>query len=211
MQTIQETTFTRRRMTEHRSVVAAMIAAIKRPTEMLGLPALEADHFRTLAADVHAFEPVPPFDNSQMDGFAVHRADLLGARPDRPVQLPVTGHIAAGGSAGFLPPGEAWAVMTGAPLPAGADAVVPIEASGLTSFPLRDETAMITLTAAPTVDAFVRRAGSDVAAGAIIAPAGTALTPPLIGALAAAGVRHVAVRRPFTVLLISTGSELRRD
>ncbi|MDQ1128610.1 gephyrin-like molybdotransferase Glp [Microbacterium sp. SORGH_AS_0888] len=211
MDTVAQAGFARRSVTEHAEVVTALVAAIERRSEVLGITALETDHFRTLAEDVHAPAHLPPFDNSQMDGFAVHRADLLHARPDRPVRLAVTGHIAAGDPAGTLPQGEAWAVMTGAPLPVGADAVVPIEASGLGAFPRPDEAAAITVTATPAVDAFVRRAGSDVRAGDVIAPAGAALTPPLIGVLASAGVRRVAVLRPFTVLLIATGSELRRD
>ncbi|PVE62149.1 molybdopterin molybdenumtransferase MoeA [Microbacterium testaceum] len=209
MTTMTTAAFARRSVTEHCRLVAEMVAAIERPTASVELSALETDHYRTLAADVIAPGHLPPFDNSQMDGFAVHRADVVDARPEHPVLLPVTGHIAAGDAASALPRGEAWAVMTGAPIPVGADAVIPIESSGLTAFPSRGEVASLTVREVPVADAFVRRAGSDIRAGDVIAAAGAALTPALVGALASAGVRRLTVFRPFTVLLIATGSELR--
>ncbi|MDQ1137787.1 molybdopterin molybdotransferase [Microbacterium sp. SORGH_AS 1204] len=202
--------FARRSVEEHARAICEMISAVDRQSEVLSLGTLEADHFRTLAEDVLSPIDLPPFDNSQMDGFAVHRADFFNPRGDTPARLPITGHVAAGDESGPLPRGEAWAVMTGAPLPSGADAVVPIEASGMSAFPSPGEKATLSVATVPANDAFVRRAGSDVQAGSVIASAGAALTPALIGALASAGVRRVAVWRPFTVLLIATGSELRR-
>lgn len=196
--------FARRSVADHRDAVRALVAGIERPTERVALfdPELAGD--RCLAEDVLATSPLPPFDNSQMDGFAVRSADLAGASGE----LAVTGHVAAGDWPGALPPGQAWAIMTGAPVPEGADAIVPIEASGLERFPGTGEAASLRVLAPVAPGAYVRPAGSDVAAGELLLAAGAPLTAPAIGLLASAGLSHVPVRRRLRVLVVATGSEL---
>ena len=171
---------------------------------------------RVLAVDVLSPVDLPAFANSQMDGYAVRASDLSGARPDSPVSLPVGVTTAAGDAVRAHTPGTASPIMTGAPIPSGADAVVPIEAADPPRFvdigsAHRDAPAGTTVSFGRPVDpgAFVRPAGSDVASGAPLLPAGIRLRPAQLGALAAAGVTSVAVRRPVSVILVSTGHELR--
>lgn len=143
--------------------------------------------------------PLPPFANSSMDGFAVRTVDVQHP----PVTLPIAGDIPAGTlSIPILRPGTALRIMTGAPVPDGADAVIPVEetkaqASGAVTF--------LTRTIAGDC---IRFAGEDVAAGSIVLPAGTRLRPAGIGLCAAVGRTAVrAVPRP-RVAIISTGDEL---
>ncbi|MGH3703227.1 MAG: molybdopterin molybdotransferase MoeA [Agromyces sp.] len=173
-------------------------------------------HGRVLAEDVHAAVQLPGFDNSQMDGYAVRAAELEGARPGSPVRLTV-GRTSAAGDAPFeLVPGTASPVMTGAGIPIGADAVVPIEVADPPAFlglgaEHHDSPAgsVVGFVSGVEPGAFIRRAGSDVAAGALLLAAGTRLGPAQLGSLAATGVTEVLVRRPIHVLLVSTGHELR--
>lgn len=152
---------------------------------------------RVTATAVRAGCALPLFDNSAMDGFAVRAADV---RPGLP--LPVSGRIFAGDVAvPALPPGRAAAIMTGAPLPAGADAVIPVEQS-------REENGAVRFDTEPRSGAFVRRSGEDVTVGARVVDAGIRLTPRHIGALAAAGAAEVTVHRSPRVAVFSTGSEL---
>jgi molybdenum cofactor synthesis domain-containing protein len=155
-----------------------------------------------LAADVIAAEAVPPFANSAMDGFAVRSADVAGANEDRPVRLPVVGMVAAG-DAGDVPveAGTAVRIMTGAPMPPGADAVVPVEAS-------RGVDGAVDLYAAPPVGRHVRPAGDDVAVGSLVLAGGTRLEPAHLGVLAAVGERTPTVWRRPVVAVLSTGDEL---
>ncbi|WP_217184864.1 gephyrin-like molybdotransferase Glp [Streptomyces sp. AC495_CC817] len=169
---------------------------------------------RVLAADVHSPVPVPPFRNSQMDGYAVRAADLDGATPDAPVRLPVGTVRAAGDAAGEHAPGTATPIMTGAAVPHGADAVVPIEVVDPPRFlgigsaaPAPEAAVSFSAPVAPAT--FVRAEGSDIAAGAPLLPAGTRLGPVQLAALAAVGITEVPVRPRLRVLLISTGHELR--
>ncbi|WP_022893031.1 gephyrin-like molybdotransferase Glp [Agromyces subbeticus] len=172
-------------------------------------------HARVLADDVHAPVQLPGFDNSQMDGYAVRAADLATARPESPVRLAV-GRTSAAGDAPFdLAPGTASPVMTGAGIPRGADAVVPIEVADPPAFlglgaEHHDSPAgsVVNFTSAVDPGTFIRRAGSDIVVGALLLPAGQRLGPAQLGALAAAGVTEVPVRRPLRVLLLSTGHEL---
>ena len=153
-----------------------------------------------LATDVVAAELVPPFANTAMDGFAVRAADTAGA----PVTLDVVGTIAAGATLdGEVGPGEAARIMTGAPMPAGADAVVMVELTSL------DEAAG-TVEIEVTVDEgnHVRRAGEDVRPGDRLFEAGTRLTAGHLGVLASVGVQTVSVVRRPRVGVISTGDEL---
>jgi len=182
---------------EHREAVRALLAAHWRlRTEHVPIGAALG---RVLADTVATPIDLPPFDNSQMDGYAV-RADAGGGA------LPVTGHIAAGAPVTQFP-GGAVAIMTGAPVPVGADAVVPVEAvSQRGAFAAVGET--IRLPEAVSPGSFVRRRGSDLPAGAGLLPAGAVLGPAQLGALAAAGISGVGVRARPRVLVVSTGAEL---
>ncbi|HWP34728.1 MAG TPA: gephyrin-like molybdotransferase Glp [Thermodesulfobacteriota bacterium] len=161
---------------------------------------------RVLAEDVVAVAPVPPWANSAMDGYAVRHADLEAAPhpPSRqhPVELRVVEEIPAGRAAlRPLGPGEAARIMTGAPLPPGADTVVPVEETEA-----RD--GRVRLFARPQRGAFVRPAGQDVEAGERVLPAGTRVTPAVIGMLAQLRRTLVAVHRAPRVAIVSTGDEL---
>ena len=178
---------------EHRAVVASLLAPM--PAEEV---ALYDARGRVLAADVVAGTALPSFDNSAMDGYAVRAAEVAGA----PVTLPVAFDIPAGRTdVPPLPEGAVARIMTGAPVPAGADAIVPVEQTD-------GGTETVALKAAPEVGTHVRRAAEDVAAGDVVLTAGTVLGPAQIGVAAAVGHARVAVRRRPVVLVLSTGSEL---
>ncbi|WP_084965810.1 gephyrin-like molybdotransferase Glp [Thermoactinospora rubra] len=152
----------------------------------------------TLAEEVASPVPLPPFDNSAMDGYAVRAADLPGV----PVTLPVIDDVAAGsGELRAVGPGHAVRIMTGAPLPAGADAVVPVEWTD-------GGTATVTIGRAAPPGNAIRRAGEDVQAGEIVLKPGTLIGPPQLGILAGVGRRRVLVRPRPRVVVISTGAEL---
>jgi molybdopterin molybdotransferase len=154
-----------------------------------------------LAAPVSAPEDVPPFDNSAMDGYAVRAVDTTGA----PVELPVVGVLAAGADpSGFaVGAGETVRIMTGAAMPAGADAVVIVEQSE----PL-DDGARVRLGASARAGEHVRRAGDDVRAGALVFDAGTTLSAGHLGVLASIGVTEVTAHPRAKVGVLSTGDEL---
>lgn len=156
-----------------------------------------------LAQDVMAPLSLPPFANSQMDGFAINSLDV----PDGGAELPVVVPVPAGAVPAALDRGTAAPIMTGAMIPAGADAVVPVERAVPDRFPAPGETSIVWLpaTAAGT---FVRTAGSDVASGERALAAGTFLGPAQLGLLAALGIAEISVRRPLTVLLATTGDEV---
>jgi molybdenum cofactor synthesis domain-containing protein len=158
-----------------------------------------------LAADMVAGEAVPPFANTAMDGYAVRADDTCGASADNPVVLTVTGTLAAG-AAPTRPvgPGEAIRIMTGAPIPNGADAIVMVEVTQAVGDQVR------ILASAATGD-HVRPAGEDLAPGLPVFPSGTALGPGHLGVLASIGLDQVAVHRPATVGVLSTGDELVDD
>jgi molybdopterin molybdotransferase len=172
----------------------ARILAGARPT---GVETVTLDRClgRVLASpSVIAAHDVPPFSNSSMDGFAVRAADLPG-------QLRLAGESAAGVSAPpSVTPGAAVRIMTGAPMPAGADAVVPIEQAVEVDGVVQVETAV-------EPGAFVRLAGHDTPAGASVAVGGP-LTPAGVGVLASLGIGSVKVRRRPRVAILSTGDEL---
>lgn len=174
---------------EHARRVAALLA----PTPVVHRPPGECAG-RALAEPVRSSTDLPRFDTSAMDGFAVRAADA-------PAVLPVVGTVAAG--ARHLPvlaPGTAARIMTGAPLPPGADAVMPVERVR--------STADLAELPAVAPGAHVRRRGEDVAAGDVVLTAGTVLGPARVAAALAAGAGTVAVRRPVEVLVLSAGSEL---
>ncbi|GAA4102950.1 gephyrin-like molybdotransferase Glp [Nocardioides kongjuensis] len=200
------TTAPLRPVPEHQRHVAALLAAghgPDRPWPTETVP-LEQARGRVLGEAVAAPEPLPAFDNSGMDGYAVRAADVAGATPDSPVRLSVGEDIPAGAPVGELAPGTARRIMTGAAVPAGADAVVEVEVTdgGTDTVEIRE---------ARAVGSFVRTAGSDVAQGQEVLAAGCTLGPAQVGVLAAFGVREVVVRRRPRVLVVSTGSELAED
>jgi len=157
-----------------------------------------------LAEPVTAAEQLPSFDNSAMDGYAVRAVDIAQASPEAPVRLPVAADIPAGSSGGELAPGTAHRIMTGAPLPRGADAVVEVEATDA-------GTDVVAISGARDAGSFVRRAGADVSTGATVLDAGSVIGPAQVGLLAALGVAEVVVRPRPRVLVCSTGSELTDD
>ena len=153
---------------------------------------------RVLAEDVRAERDVPPFTNSAMDGYAVRGADVERA----PARLRVVGQIAAGSLADrAIGPGEAMRIMTGAPLPEGADTIVRVEDT--------DNGAEIVTVTAPTArGTSVRRAGEDLRAGEPVFPRGTILRPAEIGVIATTGRSRVKVVRAPRVAVLSTGDEV---
>lgn len=160
---------------------------------------------RVLARDAVAPVALPPWDNAGMDGYAVRAADVLGAGAAAPVRLPVVGTVAAGHAAArALVAGEAMRIMTGAPVPEGADTVVRIEDTdgGTERVEVRDDRDA----RAPTRN--VRPRGEDLRAGAVALAAGTAIGPAQVGVLAACGLARVPVRRRPRVAILCTGDEV---
>lgn len=154
---------------------------------------------RRLAADVSAPLDLPVFRNSAMDGYAVRAASVAVV----PVTLPLAGVVAAGNTdQPVLPPGAAMKVMTGAPVPPGADCVIPVEHT-------RSDGKTVTIEHGRSAGEFVREPGTDVRAGQLLAAAGTVLRPRHIAALAAAGIGELTVTRRVRAAVITTGDELR--
>ncbi len=146
---------------------------------------------------------LPSFDNSAMDGYAVRAADVATASEDAPVHLPVVGEIGAGQARLLaLSPGTAAKIMTGAPIPEGADSVVPYEWTDR-------GVAQVRITRAADAGAHVRSTGEDVSAGDLLIEAGTVLGPRHLGLLASVGRATVRSRPRPRVVILSTGSELR--
>jgi molybdopterin molybdotransferase len=171
------------------------------PIAPLDLQLLDA-HGCILSESVVADVDLPRFDNSAVDGYAVRLADVEKASPSTPAQLPVVGDIAAGSRPTYtVQPGMSVRIMTGAPVPPGAEAVVPLEWTdgGIAS---------VTITQAPAPGNSVRRQGEDVKTGQTVLDAGTRLGPGQLGLLAAVGRDRVLVRPRPRVVILSTGSEL---
>ena len=180
--------------------LAEILAAI-RPLTPRELSLEDADG-GVLAEDITAQWPLPPFDNSAMDGYAVRAADLAAATAEHPVTLPVTGEVAAGDTREHqVAPGSCVRIMTGAPMPAGADAVVPVELTdgGIVQVAIRE--------AARPGDS-VRRAGGDAVPGDALLAAGIRLGPAALGLLAASGRASVLARPRPRMTVLSTGNEL---
>jgi molybdopterin molybdotransferase len=153
---------------------------------------------RTMAADIASPDDVPPFANSAMDGFALRAADQAGERP----RLRVVGVLPAGHTREeMLPPGAAVKIMTGAPLPPGADTVVQVEATETVA----DD---VVLVAPVSFGINVRAAGEDVRRGDLLLAAGEVITAAHLGVLASAGVAKVRVAVRPRVAILATGSEL---
>ncbi|OOC55608.1 MULTISPECIES: molybdotransferase-like divisome protein Glp [Nocardiopsis] len=180
--------------------VADVLALINDP-EPTELDLLQA-HGTVLAEAVVSPVSLPGFDNSSMDGYAVHAADLSSAAPDTPVRLPVVADIPAGDpSPTAVLPGMCARIMTGAPMPSGADAVVPVEWTD-------GGTARVTVDRPVKVGNAVRRAGDDVTEGTTVLRPGARIGPGEMGVLAAVGRRSVPVYPRPRVMVLSTGEEL---
>ncbi|MEJ8648658.1 gephyrin-like molybdotransferase Glp [Streptomyces sp. MS1.AVA.3] len=201
---------------EHLEDVLSKIA----PLDPIELQILEAQGC-VLVEDITVPVALPPFDNSSMDGYAVRAADVEGATEEAPVALTVIGDVAAG--SGELPevgPGQAARIMTGAPLPPGAEAVVPVEwtdggtgegpaaAMRAQSAAPQDAAGEVRVHRPAAAGAHIRARGSDVTEGEQALRAGTVLGPSQIGLLAAIGRSTVKVRPRPRVVVMSTGSEL---
>jgi molybdopterin molybdotransferase len=186
-----------RSVEEHQGVVAALIT----PRAPVAVPIADALGL-VLAADVVAPLSLPGFDNSAMDGYAVVADDIAGASDDRPVLLPVAEDIPAGRTDPLtLKPGTAHRIMTGAPLPSGATAVVPVEVTD-------GATDTVAIRASAKAGQHVRHAGEDVEAGTTVLRAGQIVTPAALGLAAALGIGELTVVPRQRVLVMSTGSEL---
>jgi len=159
-------------------------------------------HGCVLAEDVASAYPLPPFDNSAMDGYAVRASDVAAASAERPVTLPVVGDVAAGSTTPYtVQPGLCVRIMTGAPMPPGADAVVPVEWTD-------GGIAQVVVRRPAGAGMHVRSAGEDVAAGTTVLKEGSHLGAPQVGLLAAVGRERALVRPRPRVVVLSTGSEL---
>ncbi|HEY7875588.1 MAG TPA: gephyrin-like molybdotransferase Glp [Actinomycetota bacterium] len=171
------------------------------PLEAVDVVVADA-HGLVLAHDVVAAHPLPRFDNSAMDGFAVRAADCADASEATPVMLDVVGEVRAGDPGDFeVSAGGAARIMTGAALPPGADAVVPVEVTD-------EKHGKVTLKAATTRGRHVRAAGDDIRAGDVAVRAGTELGPGELALLASLGASPVGVRRGPKVAILVTGDEL---
>jgi molybdopterin molybdotransferase len=180
----------------------ARVLAGLRPAEPVELPLLDALGL-VCAEDVVAPLSLPRFDNSAMDGYAVRRQDVLAASAADPVDLPVVGQIGAGQPGpSEIASGQVAKIMTGAPVPDGADAVVPYEWTDRGAETVR-------ITQAPSEGQHIRRAGGDLTEGDHLISAGTQLGPRHLGLLASVGRATVSVRPRPRVVILSTGSELR--
>lgn len=182
------------------------VLAAVRPLPPVELPLLDAAGL-VLAEDVVSDADIPPFRNSAMDGYALRAADVAGATAERPVRLTVVGEAAAGtGLPPAIGPGQAVRIMTGAPMPEGADTVVRFEETDeFDTGPRRSEVAV---RRAVRAGENVREAGEDIRAGAVVLPRGTVLRPAAIGVLASLNRATVRVHRRPRVGILSTGDEV---
>jgi molybdopterin molybdotransferase len=183
-----------------------------KPLETERLPILEALQ-RVLAEDIVADTKIPPFDNSAMDGYAVRSVDVAGTSPEAPVRLDVIDTVAAGYvTVSQVAPGKALRIMTGAPMPDGADAVVPYEDTSdfdrskeeRLQFPSTE----IEVRKTVAVGDHVRPAGEDIRLGEKVLAQGRVLRPQEIGVLASLGYETVLVHRRPRVAILATGDEL---
>ena len=185
------------------------VLALVHELSAAGVPLLDADGL-TLARDVHASFDIPSLPNSAMDGYAVRAADVASASEATPVTLAVAGQVQAGALADVpVTVGHAVRIMTGAPVPDGADAIVPFE--------LTDEVARraagepltsIAVHIAPDAGEHIRPAGEDVTSGDLVMRKGRVLDPPAIGLLASLGYAEAPVVRRPRIAVLATGDEV---
>jgi molybdopterin molybdotransferase len=165
-------------------------------------PLLEATGL-PICEDIRSPIDLPRFTNSAMDGYAVRYADVADASDERPVHLPVVGEAAAGTSKAYaLAPGASMRIMTGAPLPSGADCVIPVEATD-------NGRAQVQIFGRPRPDQHVRFAGEDIRTGDVVLQEGAIMDARETGLIAAVGRSQVRARPRPRVVIVSTGSELR--
>src|SRR3954451_21419389 len=178
----------------------ADVLAVVAPLSALDLTLPDA-HGCVLAEPVVSTFPLPPFDNSAMDGYAVRSADVASASASTPVVLPVVGDVAAGSTGAYnVQPGLCVRIMTGAPMPAGADAVVPVEWTD-------GGIAQVRITRPIEPGRHLRRAGEELAADAVVLDPGAHLGTTQIGLLAAIGRDRVLARPRPRGVVFSTGRE----
>jgi molybdopterin molybdotransferase len=159
---------------------------------------------RVLAEDVVADTDLPPFDRAQMDGYALRAADTEGARVGAPVRLMLVGEAAAGaGWRGELQAGEAVRIMTGAPVPAGADSVQQVEVTRETK-----DGALVEIERATTPSQFITKRATEITRGEIVLRAGETINAAMVAALASFGYAQVQVRARPRVSVLATGTEL---
>jgi molybdopterin molybdotransferase len=184
---------TMRTVEQHAGVIADLLQPT--PTEATTLAAAPG---LVLGTDLLAPLDLPPFANSAMDGYAVRDADVRSL----PVTLPVSQDIPAGRTdVAPLAPGTAARIMTGAPLPPGADVIVQIERTDGGAQKVR-------IDSSPAPGVHIRAVGEDVHRGDVVLPAGTVIGAPQIGVAAALGYDRLPVRRPLRAVVMSTGTEL---
>lgn len=183
-------------MLDFDTALGQLLAAARRQTQTETVPLAGADG-RVLAADVIAPLAVPGFDNSAMDGYALNVPDFAAA----PHAYPVVARIAAGDVPAPLLPGTAARIFTGAPIPAGCNAVEMQENARLQGDTLH-------LERAPRAGQHIRRTGEDIASGAVVLHAGHRLEPAALALLASLGITEVSVFVPLKVALLNTGDEL---
>ncbi|NQW16967.1 MAG: molybdopterin molybdotransferase MoeA [Chloroflexi bacterium] len=163
-----------------------------------------------LAEDVRAGFDIPPLPNSGMDGYAVRIEDVMNASESSPVELPVSGEVAAGAVPSVpLAAGTAVRIMTGAPVPVGSGAVVPFEDTDELARRAKDgQLTSIGICKTPKAGANIRLAGEDIRADALVLVRGMVLRPCDIGLAASLGLTHLPVIRKPVVAIISTGDEI---
>ncbi len=177
------------------------LLALATPLMPFDMHLLDA-HDATLAEDLYSTVDLPPWDNSAMDGYAVQAADLNEASEHSPVVLVVSGEIAAGASVlTSVTKGHAVRIMTGAPIPPGCDAVVPIEWTdgGIET---------VAISRVPKLAQNIRLKGSDIVSGTLILREGVRLHAPQIGIAAAVGLDLIPTRPHPRIVVLSTGDEL---
>lgn len=187
-------------MITYAQALEEFLAAVEPPRSKETVPVLYAEG-SILAQDVVSSIDVPGFDNTAMDGFAVASSDLKKASAERPVALTVSERIPAGSQGSALAAGSCARIFTGAPLPPGADAIVPQE-----EVAVKESQAIFSSCVKP--GAWVRPRGRDVAAGSVIARQGERISPALMGLIASIGCAYVEVYRHLRVAVFFTGNEL---
>ena len=186
------------------SVVEARDAILNR-VQPIGMERVDiaSAHGRVLAEDVHATRNQPPWDNSAMDGYAVRAADTASSTPDAPAELEIVEDLPAGYVAKrAVGRGQAIHIMTGAPVPEGADTIVRAERT------LRVDERRVRILQPVEPGTDLRRAGEDLREGDLIIPSGMLIRPAEVGLLASTNRSHVSVYRQPRVAVLSTGDEI---
>ncbi len=201
METTSLTAAPVRELVSFEEALTRLLEAAGGPSDSIERPLFESLN-SILAKEIVANESLPPFHQSAMDGYAVRAEETLGASVTRPASFAVIGEVAAGAApVRGLISGTAMRIMTGAELPVGADAVVPVEQT-------REQGQTVDVLAAVSSGTYIRRKGEDVQIGAPLLPSGARLTAAHIGLLASQGRATVRLFRKPTVALLSTGNEL---